>query len=85
MKFRYSRSETKEVELTTEECKEITLNYLRTLVGRDNYLRTEKGKIVVKEDDPNWRHGSVSEEYVRDATELDIAVFNMLQLLHRLK
>ena len=33
------------------------------------------------QDDPHWRHGSVSEEKVRKATELDLAVFKVLEAI----
>lgn len=70
--------------LTNGELKKATVEYLKGLVGHNNYLRNEKNKIVVKQDDPYHRHGSISEEYVRDATELDIAVFKVLSLIEKL-
>ncbi len=60
---------------------EVTRRKLLQMVYPGEYLRKEKGKVVVKQDDPHWRHGSVSEDYVRDATDLDIAVFKVLQEL----
>ena len=81
MTFKFEQLVTQELDLTKEESRRITKEYLRSLVGFNNYLRTDKGKAVVKEDDPNHRHGSISEEYVRDATEMDIAIFKLLELM----
>lgn len=79
MKFKYERLVTQELDLTQEEIEIIAKQYLRSLIGRNTYLRTENGKIVVKKDDPYHRHGSISEEYVRDASEMDITIFKLLE------
>jgi hypothetical protein len=69
------------VNLNNEQMKEVTICYLKTLVSPGEYLREEKGITVLKQDDPWHRHGSISEEYVRDATEQDILIFKLLGLL----
>lgn len=81
MDFRFTRTETHKISLTDDEMKEIAIHTLKRMVSPEEYLRTENGKLVLKQDDPHWRHGSVSEEYVRHATDLDIAVFKVLEKL----
>lgn len=72
-----------EFELTDRAANEVAIEQLERLVSPGEYLRTEKGKTWLKQDDPNWRHGSVGEEIVREATELDIAVFAVLRELRK--
>lgn len=83
MKIEYF--ERKQVDLTDEQVLQVTKAQLMRLVYPGEYLRYDgkKGKAVLKQDDPNWRHGSVSEEYIRDATELDLAVFRVLEALRK--
>jgi hypothetical protein len=83
MKVSQYRSVYEEIELTAETVNDITIKRLQMLVSPGEYLREEKGKIVLKQDDPGWRHGSISEEVVREATELDIAVFKVLTALRK--
>lgn len=83
MKIKISRTVYEEVDLSSHEVDTIVLKKIATMLGEGEYLREEsigKGKttkLVVKQDDPDWRHGSVQENYVRDATELDIALFKV--------
>lgn len=82
MEIQYTRRVSETITLTEEQVRSITRRKLLELVNPGEYLRTEKdGKIVLKQDDPHWRHGSVSEVYVRDATALDIAIFKVLENL----
>lgn len=81
MKIKQNRTVYEEVEITEDSVKQITINRIRRLLDGGEFLRKEKGKTYLKQDDPNWRHGSVSEEIVREATELDIAVFKVLKAL----
>ena len=74
-----------EFELTDRAANDVAIEQLKQLVYPGEYLREEKvgkkTKLVLKQDDPNHRHGSISEDYVRDATELDVAVFKVLEAL----
>ena len=72
-------------EVTLDEATqlEITKKYLKKLISPGEYLRTDgDGTIWLKQDDPHHYHGSISEERVRVATALDIAV---VEVLHQLK
>jgi hypothetical protein len=71
----------KKVNIDRKQMKEITVSYLKSMVDPGEYIREEKGKLVVKRDEQWNRHGSIMEEYVRDACEFDIAIFDMLKLL----
>ncbi len=82
MKVRNTRMVYEDIDLNDQAVYDVTVKRLQQLLGNGEYLRTENGKVVVKQDDPGWRHGSVGEEYVRDATELDIAIFKVLNTLH---
>lgn len=77
-KMKVSINEPKIVTLSEATIKEVSISYLKRLISPGEYLRNENGKIVLKQDDPNHYHGSISEHYVRDATELDLAVFTVL-------
>lgn len=83
MKISQSRPVVEEFILTEETVKEVTKKYLRSFLNGGEYLRKEKGKIYLKQDDPEWRHGSVSEETVREATELDLAIFKVLDAIKK--
>lgn len=85
MKVNVSRVSYEEIELSDANVIDITRRKLLEMVYPGEYLRTESGKVVVKQDDPSWRHGSVHEEYCRDATEFDIAVFTVLASLNDIK
>lgn len=71
----------KEVNLSDSDVTNITINALERMVYPGEYLREQQGKVVLMQDDPHHRHGSISEVYVRDATKQDIAVFEMLKYL----
>lgn len=81
MKIRNTRMVHEDIDLNDQAVYDVTVNRLRQLLGDGEYLRTENGKVVVKQDDSGWRHGSVRENYVRDATELDISIFEVLDAL----
>ena len=87
MKVKQWKEVYQEFELTDKAANEVAIKQLEQLVSPGEYLREEKvgkkTKLVLKQDDPNHRHGSISEEYVRDATELDIAVFAVLKALRQ--
>ena len=79
MKVSQYRSVYEEIELTSETVNKITVDRLKQFLNGGEYLRTEKGKTYLKQDDPYHRHGSISEEVVREATELDIAVMTVIK------
>lgn len=88
MKIKLSRTVYEEVDLSAHEVENIVLKKIAMMLGAGEYLREvpvgkgKKTKLVVKQDDPDWRHGSVQEYYVRDATELDIALFKVRDAIH---
>ena len=85
MDVSFNRTVYEKVSLPELAVLDVTIRKLRDMVYPGEFLRKEKGKTVVKQDDPNWRHGSVSEDYVRDATELDLAIFRVLDELQVMK
>ena len=85
MNFTVYETVEKQIKLNNKQMRDIAISYLESLVYPGEYIREVKGKLVVKQDDPYHRHGSISEEYVRDASELDIAVFDMLDKLRKLR
>lgn len=80
-KVNVTETTTREVFLDEATINRITRERLRVMLGEGQYLRSKDGKLVVTQDDPHWRHGSLQEVYVRDATALDIAVFKVLEEL----
>ena len=70
------------IELDDKTALKVTQKTLLRLVEPGEYLRTDaNGAIFLMQDDPNWRHGSVSEEVVRRATDIDVAVFKVIDYL----
>ena len=87
MKVKQWKEVYQEFELTDKAALEVAIKQLEQLVSPGEYIREVKvgkeTKLVLKQDDPDHRHGSISEEYVRDATELDVAVFAVLKALRQ--
>ncbi len=89
MKIRHTKREEIDINLSNDEVITITKAKLYELVypGRylqrkwDPKLKPEDRELWLAHDDPNWRHGSVSTEYVRPATELDKAIFLVIDNL----
>lgn len=81
MEITYNRTVTEYLQLPAYTVTEIAAKKIEQMLGEGEYLREENGKVVVKQDDPWHRHGSISEHNVRDATELDIALFAVLKAL----
>ncbi len=79
MKVTYNKSY--EFELRDSDITRATKIKLNQLIYPGEYLKTIKGEVWLAQDDPHWRHGSVSEEPIRKATELDLAVFKVLSAL----
>lgn len=76
MKTQYER-----VHLTDTQITEVAKAKLERMLYPGEYLRKDGDKWIVKQDDPHHYHGSVGEVYVRDATELDKAIFKVLDHL----
>lgn len=71
--------EEKQIELDMDQMRTVTLCYLRSLVHPGRFLvEASDGKATVTRHDPHSRHGF---ETIRDATELDVAVFRLLPML----
>ena len=70
-----------EFELTKKDKQQAARLILNELIYPAEYLRNINGEMWLTQDDPHWRHGSVSEEKVRKATELDLAVFKVLEAI----
>lgn len=81
MKVHVRRVVTDEVNLSKDQVEEIVEKYLKRLITPGEYLRKEGKKVILKQDDPHWRRGSVSEVTVREATTLDLAVFEVLNAI----
>ena len=85
MEISHIEQTVKKIHLSNETVNEITLKRLYQLVSPGEYLRDKKGVMWLTQDDPHWRHGSISEETVRKATDLDIAVFAVIKALREVK
>ena len=86
MRFRHKETVYSDIEISLDEQDEITLDRLERIVSPGEYLRTKKdGTIWVMQDDPGHRHGSISEDDVRPATELDIAVFDVMKAIRNFR
>ena len=72
----------KNINLSKQQMKEVTIQYLKELVHPGEYIREIDGDTYVMMDDDHY-HGSISEIRVRPASDLDIQVFNMLTLLRK--
>jgi len=82
MEISHTEMTTKRIQLSNDTVDEVTRKRLLQLVYPGEYLRKEKDGVWLKQDDPHWRHGSVSEDVVRKATELDIAVFAVITAIY---
>jgi hypothetical protein len=83
MKIHYTES--KEAFISSSEINRITISKLETMLKGGQFLRSKDGETWVAKDEDNWRHGSVSEEYMRPATDLDLALFTVLSVLRNEK
>lgn len=82
MKIQIQKVSYEDIYLSDSNVKEVTSNKLKSMLGKGEWLRTRDGKQIVTKDEDNWRHGSVYEDYVRDATELDLAIFTVLKAIN---
>lgn len=82
MKITFQEQQTRTIELPHEAAENVVIKFLQQLISPGEYIREEKrnGKTVkvLKQDDPDHRHGSISEFYVRDATDVDIAALKLI-------
>jgi hypothetical protein len=86
MKIQHSEVVHSEITLSDDEVDDITFARLRSMVHPAQYLRAKPdGTLWLTRDDPNWRHGSVSEHDVRPATKEDTAVFKVIDMLWKLR
>jgi hypothetical protein len=85
MRVKHQRVIYEDIVLSDKEVIEVTKNKLYSLLDGGEYLREGKkdGKTItyLKQDDPDHRHGSISEVIVREATNLDIAIIKVLEVL----
>jgi hypothetical protein len=80
-KITVQKIQEEEIYLTQTQVDNITLERLRQFVTPGEYIRKQNDKLYLKQDDPDHRHGSISEVIVREATPLDIAVFEVIDAL----
>lgn len=83
MKIKHIKTTVEELNLTDQTVDEITTNRLKMMLNGGEYIREQDNKTWLKCDDPNWHHGSVFELTIREATELDLAVFKVLDAIRK--
>ncbi len=72
------------INLSSENVIEITMTKLRKMVYPGEYLKKDKGKFMVMNAVEHY-HGSDSEEVVREATDTDLAIFKIIDILQKEK
>ena len=85
MKVKIAKTVYEEINLSEGQIKDIIVKFLEQKISPGEYLREHKGVTSLMQDDPEWRHGSVSEEFVRVATEEDLLIFKFLDYMKALK
>lgn len=80
MEFNQSRVVHEKVNLTDETINSVATHRLKQLLGEGEHLREKDGKFIVTKDQETFGRG-FGEDYVREATDLDIAVFMVLGAL----
>ena len=83
MRIDITKTIREQITLSEEKVNEIVIAKLKQLVAPGEYMRVFNGEEFLMQDDPYHRHGSVSEEVVRKATPLDVAVFTVLKELRK--
>jgi len=64
-----------DVELSERSVDDIVRRKLDDLIYPGEFIKQrDTGQLVLMRADPNWRHGNPDDEFVRLATELDVAV-----------
>jgi len=82
MKVRVREIQCRDVELTKEQVDEITMQRLATLTDGE-FLRKRGDVLFVMKDDPYHRHGSVDSIIVREATPMDIKIFEVIDFIQQ--
>ncbi len=77
MQIEYSKQVWEKINLPDTAVNEIAIRKLYQLLGGEYFLK----KDCLYQDDPEWRHGSVTEIKIRKATELDLAILQVLKIL----
>lgn len=85
MRITISQTVQHDVTLSDDDIERATLNYLKSIVRPGDYLQEKDGKtlLIQCEEDLYGSHSSFSEKVVREATELDKAVFTVLSHLYK--
>jgi hypothetical protein len=82
MEFNQSRVVHEKVRLGDATINDVAIYRLEQLLGQGKYLREKSSKQIITKDEDDW---PTREEYVRDATELDLVVFKVLAALRDAK
>lgn len=83
MEVRYDELITRSVTLTPKQVTDIAIERLLILAQGKYLSKNRDGRWWVAKDEDNWRHGSVSTEYIREASELDLATFKVIEALRK--
>lgn len=79
--MRITVTDTRTVELTNQQMNEITYQTLKNLLPGDG-IENHKGELWLY----SWEdtgHGSGITTHIRKATELDLAISNLLEAIHK--
>lgn len=79
-----------EVEISEEELNLLVINKLLTMIGLSNISRTfdmpyyiRDGKLIDSDEVSAGSHSYFADTVIRDATELDVAVFTIIDKIRR--
>lgn len=76
------KTSVEKVNLTKRQCKDVAIEYMRSLLLPGQFLRIDKasGRAFVMADEDHY-HGSIGEIEIRDASDRDLIIWAALQLL----
>lgn len=74
-----------EFEVSNSELLDEAMLLVRKDVGLGTQHFLSADKLEVRYDDPHWRHGSVSEYTLRQATAVDLEAFAVISYLSALR
>lgn len=80
-----TRTITNKIGITKQEARDVTLQYLYSLVGGRDVSINKAGFLEKEVEDRGGSHSSWSTVKIRKATEDDEAVFAAIDILHRKK
>lgn len=83
MEIEVSENITRKVHLTERQMDLIATSYLRRMLRPGEYIRDDNGKRMLVRDD-FMGHGSPVTRFVREATELDEAVYKVLRAMPKM-